>query len=260
MYQQKKQHPSDNCFLSTSSIAIVGASYAGLTLANYIRLYSPNAKVKIFESKSSLTSNFIQGFFEVPNYRHVLKQIQLDYNGSSRREIIIHTLWNDRVKPLIESNQEVLKVQYQYPSKSLYILSRTGGSNLTKRYGPFDIVIGADGVLSSCRKYPFPGVLVIGDARWAQDRWYDFGYLRINAGGDIAMRDACELGGLLCFPSRIHDGVHNSIGRKDLNKFKVVYLQQRACVFKTSFFILVWLSYLLLRHWFLYKSNYSFFN
>ena len=194
----KKHHPRKRKNIETSSIAIIGASYAGLTLANYVVLHSPRTKLQIFESSKSIPGRFIQGFFNVPNYRHILKQIKLKYNGDSRDEII-HTLWSDRVKSVIKCMQKVVNIERQHFSNELYILVQDGDSMQQKRYGPFDFVIGADGVLSICRQSPLEGVLVIGDARWVRSRWYDFGLQRINSGGDIAMMDACELGHLLCY-------------------------------------------------------------
>jgi 2-polyprenyl-6-methoxyphenol hydroxylase-like FAD-dependent oxidoreductase len=193
----KKDHPRKKKNIETSSIAIIGASYAGLSLANYIVLHSPRTKVQIFESSKSVPSRFIQGYFNIPNYRHVLKEIKLRYNGESRDDVI-YTLWNDRVKSLIKCMQKVVTIERHQILHELYITSEDGCSMQRKRHGPFDFVIGADGVLSICRQSPLEGILLIGDARWVQSRWYDFGFQRIKSGGDIAMMDGCELGHLLC--------------------------------------------------------------
>lgn len=227
----KKHYRRKRKNLESSSIAIIGASYAGLTLANYIVLHSPRTKVQIFESSKSVPSRFIQGFFNVPNYRHILKQIKLEYNGDSRNEVI-HTLWNDRVKSLIKCMQKVVKIERLPDNNELYIFAQDGNVIQHKQYGPFDYVIGADGVLSICRKSPLEGVLVIGDARWVQNRWYDFGFQRIQSGADIAMTDSCEIGHLLC-----HDN------EDDLAKFKTVKFYQKvqrirfACLFFILFII-----------------------
>jgi 2-polyprenyl-6-methoxyphenol hydroxylase-like FAD-dependent oxidoreductase len=220
--------------IETSSIAIIGASYAGLTLANYVVLHSPRTKLQIFESSKSIPGRFIQGFFNVPNYRHILKQIKLKYNGDSRDEII-HTLWSDRVKSVIKCMQKVVKIERQHFSDELYILVQDGDSMQQKRYGPFDFVIGADGVLSICRQSPLEGVLVIGDARWVRSRWYDFGFQRINSGGDIAMMDACELGHLICYDCY----------EDDLKKFRTETLHQKGKYIRRVplFFILVVITF-----------------
>lgn len=84
--------------------------------------------------------------------------------------------------------------------------------------GPFHILVGADGVLSTCRKLQketisfLPSiapsskqsfinatlpVCLIGDARWARDRWWDLGLLRIQSGADISLQDGLAMGELL---------------------------------------------------------------
>ena len=72
--------------------------------------------------------------------------------------------------------------------------------------GPFHIIIGADGVLSTCRNQllsptifnhhhsPSLPIFLIGDARWVRYRWWDFGQLRIRSGADISICDGVELG------------------------------------------------------------------
>jgi len=79
-------------------------------------------------------------------------------------------------------------------------------------YGPFDVVVGADGVLSVLRKMcctltffertgvddvDWRRVALIGDALWVQDRWWDFGVRRIRRGADEAIKDGVELGLML---------------------------------------------------------------
>jgi hypothetical protein len=61
-------------------------------------------------------------------------------------------------------------------------------------YGPYQSVVGADGVNSTVRATALPGTFLIGDARWVNDRWYDLGLQRIDRGADIALIDGYELG------------------------------------------------------------------
>ena len=71
--------------------------------------------------------------------------------------------------------------------------------------GPFDIVAGADGVLSCIRKCSLSkrtfrsnnsNVALLGDGRWCQDR-FDLGSRRIKCGADIALQDGIDLADLL---------------------------------------------------------------
>ena len=67
----------------------------------------------------------------------------------------------------------------------------------TTRFGPYRIVVGADGVNSVIRRHALRGTYLIGDARWAKDRWYDMGLRRIRRGADTAMNDGMMLGRLI---------------------------------------------------------------
>lgn len=87
---------------------------------------------------------------------------------------------------------------------------RTTGTNPLNKticwYGPFDILIGADGVRSMVRqclqrRYAHssrPVACLIGDARWTHQRWWDLlGHARVRCGADIALMDGIELGEIL---------------------------------------------------------------
>ena len=67
-------------------------------------------------------------------------------------------------------------------------------NNNTEIHGPYQCVVGADGVLSKCRTTALGGTFLIGDARWVNDRWFDLGLRRIHRGADIAIMDGVELG------------------------------------------------------------------
>jgi hypothetical protein len=67
----------------------------------------------------------------------------------------------------------------------------------TTRFGPYRIVVGADGVNSVIRRHALRGTYLIGDARWAKDRWCDMGLRRIRRGADTAMNDGMMLGRLI---------------------------------------------------------------
>jgi hypothetical protein len=64
-------------------------------------------------------------------------------------------------------------------------------------FGPYPIVVGADGVNSMIRQQALCATYLIGDARWARDRWYDMGLRRIRRGAELAMNDGMELGRLI---------------------------------------------------------------
>ena len=76
----------------------------------------------------------------------------------------------------------------------------TSGNNM-KKHGPFEYIIAADGVHSiigsNHQMNDDNKILLIGDARWVNDSWYNFGFSRVKGGADIAMRDGVELGYIL---------------------------------------------------------------
>lgn len=77
-------------------------------------------------------------------------------------------------------------------------------SLLTTVEGPFDYIIGADGVWSNCKKLSSAEfihnnnnkdkIFLIGDARWVSEHWYHLGMSRIRRGANTAIQDGYELG------------------------------------------------------------------
>lgn len=85
-----------------------------------------------------------------------------------------------------------------------------------ERLGPFDLVVVANGVMSSLKqrhtRRPSPSsssssttarrtekgrIAMIGDVRWVRARWWDYGTKRIREGANVAMRDGLDLAELL---------------------------------------------------------------
>jgi len=95
--------------------------------------------------------------------------------------------------------------------------------------GPFDLIVGADGVFSTTRKIVrtknnHATVALIGDARWATDRWWDFGMKRLSKGADMAIWDGIHLGELLIekFP------LYQCTGKLDLGDFGAIRRKKTA--------------------------------
>ena len=218
-------------------VAIIGASYAGLTLANV--LHSKNIPYTVFDSKY-FPFTYITGTFDVPSYTFVLKSLGLiqeknediDIPVPTREQVISILLKRVKDHNNIVFGQNITKIERVVKGGvdnhvEFYLHSRTNHtgyysyrnhndpSTTTKNnkssydgqhecahvcgnlYGPFQCVVGADGVLSKCRKHAWTGTYLIGDARWVNDRWYDLGFRRIKEGADVAMLDAIELGASL---------------------------------------------------------------
>ena len=190
-------------------VAIIGASYAGLTIANVLDLNS--IPYVIFECKSPPFAYVTGGTgFNIPSYQSIVRILNLDVNGNNKkntsqidnegmekmtREDVISTLW-ERVKEHVCCGENIVRI-YQRSNgeiSELYLHSRSMNNMHIRKHGPYRCIIGADGVLSRCRKAALQGIYLIGDARWAHDHWYDFGLRRIEKGADLALLDGVELG------------------------------------------------------------------
>ncbi len=185
------------------SIAIIGASYAGLSLANTLKQKS-SISFTIFDSKT-LPFTYVTGgdAFNVPSYSTLAKKLslktssQLPDNGLTRQDVIESLLeqvtHNVIVGTRIERIEKRNNVFYLH-TRTQKLQSSANGSSTETIYGPYQYVIGADGVRSKCRTCALHGIFLIGDARWVNDRWYDLGLRRIEQGADIAIQDGVELG------------------------------------------------------------------
>jgi hypothetical protein len=202
---------------SSSGIAIIGASYAGLTLANM--LHNNGIPYRLYEIKSP-PFTFVTGGtpFCVPSLPHVRKVLKLEKDEDQSPVLLqnenvkkiptrqdITNLLQQRVKENIIYDRNVIKIERKHDNR-LYVHHEQYSANNRmnkdrtkdiKVSGPYQYVVGADGVLSKCRIAALTDVFLIGDARWVNDRWYDLGFQRIKQGADIAMQDAIELGEII---------------------------------------------------------------
>jgi hypothetical protein len=214
--------PNHNDTTSTTRrIAIVGAGFSGLTLANYLRRHE--LSYHLFESKSEPIP--IIGKIRLPHATQVLQALGLQQqllpehehdNSMVTREAFLNRL---REHVTIHYSCCVVEVKEQESTTTnsnqqlhYYVMTSTPNGNnsstetsTTTQYGPFDLVVAADGLFGNSIRFDTTttaaGVVVIGDARWQFDTWWlDFGRQRIQRGGDIAICDAMELGQRLVDP------------------------------------------------------------
>ncbi|KAL7525405.1 hypothetical protein ACHAXR_003143 [Thalassiosira sp. AJA248-18] len=187
-------------------VAIIGASYAGLTLANVLHLHS--IPYVIFDCKSLPFTHVMGGAkFNIPSYELIVKKLELvdvaksyldddDDDGPTREEVIESLL--QRVGQNLITSQRIVRIESR--SSGLFylhaLLPKTHEANQSddQIIGPFQSIVGADGVLSKVRTSALLGTFLIGDARWVNDRWYDLGLRRINRGADMALLDGLALG------------------------------------------------------------------
>ena len=210
-------------------IAIIGASYAGLTLANILHMH--NIPYVIFDSKS-LPFTYVMGGtkFNVPSYKKlIVKKLELDTTNTTSRQWLTR---QDVIESLLQRVQSKLItctriVHIVHKSTEGFYLHSSPTSSQQERqshqqqhqsceiHGPYKYIIGADGVLSQVRTKALHSTYLIGDARWAQDRYYDLGYQRIKMGANIALLDGLELGQLLVYDNMMEKRGSTTIKEKD---------------------------------------------
>ena len=181
-------------------IAIIGGSYAGLTLANV--LHRNSIPYTIFDSKSPPFTYVMGGTkFNVPSYEIIAKKLELETldkycEGSPTRKDVIESLLQRVGANNLITSRRIVRIEQRSGHFYLHSIQTAPKSRDYREstHGPFQSVVGADGVLSMVRKSALKGTYLIGDARWAKDRWYDFGLQRINQGADMALLDGLKLG------------------------------------------------------------------
>jgi len=191
-------------------IAIIGSSYAGLTYAHVLHRHS--IPYTLFDVKSPPYTYVSGGTkFNIPSYEFIAKELDLEYsyqqNDEDRptREDVIESFLA-RVRSNLITSRRVVKIECRGADSGCFYLhtistySAEGKQQSQQKsesailYGPYQSVVGADGVNSTVRATALPGTFLIGDARWVNDRWYDLGLQRIDCGADIALIDGYELG------------------------------------------------------------------
>jgi hypothetical protein len=192
------------------SVGIVGAGYAGLTLANYLAGTTgtsddddddgPLCHCRVLEAKDEPIP--IVGTIRLPHASQVLHDLQLKMIHHTANSIFPNNTNTDTVDR--QAFQRLLRknISVEYSCRIARIERRRHDKywliDSTGRYhGPFDCVVVANGLClgkNSSALGGHPPSAVLGDGRWQYDTWFwDFGRQRIQRGGDIALCDAMEL-------------------------------------------------------------------
>jgi 2-polyprenyl-6-methoxyphenol hydroxylase-like FAD-dependent oxidoreductase len=182
------QHPE------SLPIAIIGTGFAGLTLANYLKLH--DIPFQLFEASSEEP---LRGTtkLNLPAGKAIFADLGLSFTFESSNNVPRYSILETLRAPV---RKQIHFATTILAANSCSIEERDGVYLLDHKgtiRGPFRLVVGADGVLSRFRMSKHQRVALIGDARWAADIFWDLGMSRINQGGNIAMLDAIELGALI---------------------------------------------------------------
>ncbi len=211
-------------------IAIVGAGFAGLSLANYLE-YSKSMSTastktdisyEIFESKPCPIP--IIGTIQLPCAKSYLQNLSLlkaavdagvfpnqyDHNFFDvSREAFLNILRqnveirsNCRIVDVIRKQRSEdrnagdkltdTKLKCQHPPYFSFVVNEAGDE-----FGPYDLVVAADGLFGEFSLKANGSITArIGDSLRYSERWiwWDFGATRIQTGADTAIRDGLELG------------------------------------------------------------------
>ena len=168
------------------SVAIIGAGYAGLTLANCLKQQSTT----LFDRLAPPREGVLVGKIRVPIARLLCEKMGWSLPVSDdevEEEWLLSKLRNKRVNEMIQYHSSVSAIVFE--SESGYFLSvHNRKINALTREGPFQRVVVASGMRTSrnFRKH----AIVVGDAASTLDV---FGLNRINSGAHRAISQAMAL-------------------------------------------------------------------
>ena len=212
---------------TTSSVAIVGAGFAGLSLAIALKQRGFES-ITIFESRSGDDdddggTSYVVGDLFLPNGKESMRQLGMSdewenltrESKTGRPNYIPQEGLQSCMRTVVSKDicygHRVTGICNDKEGERLFVYCTQRRKNAGRkdkgtetRRGPFDVVAGADGVISCIRKCSVSGrtftshsnIALLGDGRWCQDR-FDLGSRRIQCGADIALQDGIELASIL---------------------------------------------------------------
>lgn len=216
------------------SIAIIGSSYAGLAFANFIQFRS-TVSIRIFEALNVPRVGLLVGDVYIPSGEEVFAQLGLEWKWPKNVHLVpeeeLLASLRGRLSEKIFYESRVLDLESTDDGIFLNVRSRQGTKNLCLREGPFDLVVAANGVRSTFRYCNIANVVVIGDSRWVQNRWWDFGTRRLHQGADIAIRDAVRLGAITLTHIESMGSENLFLGEFSTGMKKSIFIRNAAIVF-----------------------------
>ena len=194
-------------------VAIIGAGYAGLTLARSLQY--PQAvsidgrpvEVIVLEARDSLDGIEVGGDLIVPQGEKVLQQMGLSSQwaamrtseSSVPRQALQLVLARSLRPGTLQCGCSVGWIE-EAEDDQLILGIRGRNGERHGSMGPYNLVVLAPGMSqspiqtwASLWQQSAARILVVGDAQWAQGRWWDLGLARIRRGADIALWDGQEL-------------------------------------------------------------------
>ena len=192
-------------------VAIVGGSYAGLSLARTLHTHYPNRfHLCLFELLSEHHMATMDGSFLFHDADTTLAALQLVHLGTTpvgertNKQEWLHALASSLPQNTIRYNTHVSNIAWDLHSQTFALTVVHGDDDRCLQHS-FDIVIAADGLTSPLRHtmlakepaaqhMPF---FLLGDAARQFGREWCFGVHRTRYGASRGMADAVQLGLLL---------------------------------------------------------------
>ena len=192
--------------LQHHDLAIIGAGYAGLALANLL-IHQKTNNFVIFDALHPPVSSQT-GEVRVPEAKKLYQELGWEWHFDNEQLLPEEMLLQDlRRLPKINYHHFCYKICNDGEVSSQRRLSLLIWNRKTDecfRYpSSFDRVVICNGVRSKLSTQSFVPhymlvdnrILLMGDSRWT--KWWDFGYHRITQGANQALKDAMQLSELL---------------------------------------------------------------
>lgn len=181
-------------------VVIIGAGYAGLALARAFQQGPDPPLVTVLESREAIISANVSGELELPSGSIVMDALglskewsALEAAGSHAGRVPLQPLLTALAGSLSPGTVKfahcVTRVSMCSGEFHIELLNPAAGSTA-------DVVVLATGLRRHIDVAPdaLGQVWAVGDVRWANDRWWDFGAARLRRGGNTALQDALVLG------------------------------------------------------------------
>ena len=195
-------------------VAIIGSGFGGLALAR--ALHEAGVGAHVYEQDESLNHVWVGGELRVPSAKRVLTALGLEAECEALRAMSSQA----DCLPL-QGLRDVLAASLRHGrlecGRRIVSLTTTSAGELLVEFADgasaaADLAVVASGMAAPrVSTDALRHTAAVGDARWAQQRWWDLGARRIREGADMALVEGLELGELLVRGLQLEHGSHEPL-------------------------------------------------